>query len=199
MPFCQHCGKEVQKDWNNCPHCSSDLPISEQKGDFQPKDVEQRTPVVAKANTRGSLWERYATFSQDFNDKGIEWVGENRLKAALIVLVLFGSLIAISVLDEDEGIVVEYTVTNYNCSNVEVQYIDSSENVQIVKNLAEGDTYEIEVSGFESGDVVGVSGVNRGSGYCTIIVNMYSLLYVDMQDYDTAGQGEAISVASTLV
>ena len=34
---------------------------------------------------------------------------------------------------------------------------------------------------------------------CTIIVNMYSLLYVDMQDYDTAGQGEAISVASTLV
>ena len=135
----------------------------------------------------------------DYQKKNRKWFVENKLKVALIVLVLFGSIIAISILDEDEGIVVEYTVTNYNCSNVEVQYIDSSENVQIVKNLAEGDTFEIEVSGFESGDVVGVSGVNKGTGYCTIIVNMYSWLYVDMQDYDTAGQGEAISVASTLV
>ena len=195
MPFCHNCGKEVQIEWRNCPHCSCGLSVSGQNEVLSAKNFEQKAPVVAETNSRDSLLKMY----NDFQEESGRWVVENKLKVALIVLVLFGSLIAISILDEDEGIVVEYTVTNYNCSNVEVQFVDSNENVQTVKNLAEGETFNLEVSGFEPGDLVGVSGVNRGSGYCTIIVNMYSFMYVDIQDYDTAGQGEAVSVASTLV
>jgi hypothetical protein len=134
----------------------------------------------------------------DFQDKITYWMIDNKIKAGLILLLLIGSSIALSTQEEDEGIIVEYTVTNYNCQNVEVQYIDSNENVQIIKNLAEGDTFEIEVAGFERNDLVGVSGINRGTGYCTIIVNMYSWLWVDMQNYDTAGEGESIGVANTL-
>lgn len=132
-------------------------------------------------------------------DRIRSWYSENRefirpMAAILVVIILVSAFTA----GGDDGVSVEYRVTNYNCSNVEVQYITPNEDVKIVRNLGEGETYEIEVDGFQTGDLVGVSGVNRDSGYCSIIVGMYSWLYIDMADDGTAEPGGAISVAGTM-
>lgn len=195
MPFCHNCGGEVEEDWNNCPVCSVSL-IKNTKitSDFK----VAKTEAANAENNENGLTRIYKEYTK-FESKIGKWASENRLKAALIAFLFLGSIIAINILKEDEGLVVKYTVTNYNCSNVEAQYIQPDGNVKVVSNLREGETFEIEVSGFEQEDLVGVTGVNRGSGYCTIIVKMYSLLYFDDVRHDTAGQGESISLAGALV
>ena len=216
MQYCYNCGEKVEKSWNNCPQCSSNLTTMHYKIGSQTKDTipsmitlpenyESSGEEIVEVDEPSKTWDYqpdepmslYKKFEY-FQVKIGFWMIDNKIKAGLILLVLIGSIIAFNTQDEDEGIIVEYTVTNYNCQNVEVQYIDSNENVQIIKNLAEGETFEIEVAGFELNDLVGVSGTNRGTGYCTIIVNMYSWLWVDMQNHDTAGEGESIGVANTL-
>ena len=194
MAFCQSCGEEVKDGWVNCPFCSAVLNKQSTTQNEITSNVQSNSTNTSKETIK-SAYNSYKEFEKKIRD----WTLENKVKAGVILLVLIGSLIAMSALQKDEGIVVKYTVTNYNCSNVEAQYVLPNEDVEIVKNLAEGETFEIEVSGFDKEDIVGVSGVNRGSGYCTIIVKMYSPMYFDDVRYDTAGAGEAISLADVIV
>ena len=184
----------MKDEWVNCPFCSAVLNKQSTNQNEITSSVQSNSPNTSKETIK-SAYNSYKEFEKKITD----WTLENKLKAGVILLVLIGSLIAISALQKDEGIVVKYTVTNYNCSNVEAQYALPNEDVEIVKNLAEGETFEIEVSGFEKEDIVGVSGINRGSGYCTIIVKMYSPTYFDDVKHDTAGAGEAISLADVLI
>ena len=39
MPFCRECGKDVQDDWETCPHCSCSLTESSQSISIQDSAV----------------------------------------------------------------------------------------------------------------------------------------------------------------
>ena len=194
MALCHSCGEEVKEDWINCPFCAAVLNNESTTQNETISNIQSKTKDPPP-NAIKSAFNSY----QEFVKKMSDWTLENKVKAGIILLVLIGSVAAMSALQEDEGIVVKYTVTNYNCSNVEAQYILPNEDVEIVKNLGEGESFEIEVSGFEKEDLVGVSGINRGSGYCTIIVKMYTPIYFDDVRHNTAGEGEAITLADVIV